>query len=166
MRVDEPWQDCGATEINHSSSRGNRDAAVGSDVNDSLAMNKHNLFGQHLAAKAVEHSAGANRDRCRSRGAFIYGRPKGSDTACRYRPHFAKHPVLPEEPVFPVHGRRLKPGPVSAGTTNKTPTIPSANDDIYCIASRNPPLGKKWNVPRLNCPCFCSFATRARTCPT
>src|SRR2546427_5236946 len=69
MRVDEPGQDSRLTEINHSSSRGNRDAAVGSDVSDSLTLDEHNLFGYHPAVDAVEHPAGANRHRCRSRRA-------------------------------------------------------------------------------------------------
>src|SRR4029077_4648930 len=75
MRVNQSGQDRRLTEINDSSPRGNCDGAFRADVRDSLTVNKHNLFGQHLAAEAVEHSACANRDICRSRWARIYSAP-------------------------------------------------------------------------------------------
>ncbi len=45
--------------------------ALGPDIGDSLAREKHHLLREHLAGLAVEQTAGANGDRARRRRALL-----------------------------------------------------------------------------------------------
>src|ERR1700722_6381809 len=75
MRVDQPRQDRCRAEIDHWNPGRNCDCTLRTNVNDSLTLNKNDLFGQHLACKAIEHPARANCDRRWRRWAWNYSAP-------------------------------------------------------------------------------------------
>jgi len=70
VRIDQTGQHRCPTEINDLSSSWNFDLRFGPDFRDPLALQKDDLFRQHLAALAVEQSACPNGDHLSRRSAF------------------------------------------------------------------------------------------------
>ena len=71
VRVDQPGQDGGSSEVDDLRAGGDRDARLGADLRDAIAVHDDHLPGLHHAGAAVEQSSGADRQDGRRRRTLV-----------------------------------------------------------------------------------------------